>query len=324
MLKTRKSLFWCVVLVFSAPLIGFAVEEKISVSMFENSSVNSKEIYLSDIARINSPEQAMNDKLQKVFICRSAEPGSSVNLNISYVKSRAKQQGVTPESITWNGSDHVTVETKSLSLSMQEIQSSAEAFISELVGKSTAKVSIKPANDVKPIVLPDGKVDIRIELVSPYTVNDNTLLRFILSVDGRDYEKRIIPFKVDVIKDVVMTAKDINLHKALVADDLVVASQNVGLSTNAFYTKDELVGKRAKRVLSKGILITSDMVEKTPIVKQGDLVTIVVESASLRVTAQGKAVENGIDGQVIRVINTLSMKEVQARIVDEKTVKISL
>ena len=324
MLKTRKALFWCVILIFSASLIGFAVEEKISVSMFENSSVSSKEIYLSDIARINSPEQVMNDKLQKVFICRSAEPGSSVNLNISYVKSRAKQQGITPESIIWNGSDHVTVKTKSLSLSMQEIQSSAEAFISGLVGKSTAKVSIKPANDVKSIVLPDGKVDIRTELVSPYTVNDNILLRFILSVDGRDCEKRIIPFKVDVIKDVVMTAKDIDLHKVLVADDLVIASQNIGLSTNAFYTKDELIGKRVKRMLSKGILVTSDMVEKPPIIKQGDLVTIVVESLFLRVTAQGKAMENGINGQVIRVINTLSMKEVQAKIVDEKTVKISL
>ncbi|MDQ1317588.1 MAG: flagellar basal body P-ring formation protein FlgA [Candidatus Poribacteria bacterium] len=324
MLKTRKALFWCVILIFFMPLIGFAVEEKISISMLENSSVNSKEIYLSDIARINSPEQTMNDKLQKVFICRSAEPGSSVNLNISYIKSRAKQQGITPESIVWNGSDHVTIETKSISLSMQEIQSSAEAFISGLVGKSTAKVSIKPANDIKPIVLPDGKVDIRTELVSPYAVNDNTLLRFILSVDGRDYGKQIIPFKVDIIKDVIITAKDIDLHKILIADDLVIVSQNVGLSTNAFYTKDELIGKRVKRMLSKGTLVNSDMVENPPIIKQGDLVTIVVESSSLRVTARGKAMENGINGQVIRVINTLSMKEVHAKIVDEKTVKISL
>jgi flagella basal body P-ring formation protein FlgA len=149
-------------------------------------------------------------------------------------------------------------------------------------------------------------------------------LRFVLSVDGHDCEKRIIPFKVEIIKDVVITAKDIDLHKVLSADDLVIVSQNVGLSSSIFYTKDELVGKRVKRMVSKGTLVTSDMVEKPPIIKQGDLVTIVVESSSLRVTVQGKAMENGISGQVIRVINTSSMKEVQAKIVDEKTVKISL
>ena len=324
MLKTKKALLFYILLIFSAPLTGFTTDEKISVSVLDSSSVNGKEIYLNDIARIDSPEQAINDRLRKVFICRSAEPGLSVTLNINYVKSRAKQQGIAIESIVWNGSDHVTVETKSVSLSMQEIQSSAEAFITELIGNSSAKVSIKPANELKPIVLPNGKVDIRTELVSPYTVNDNTLLRFVLSVDGHDCEKRIIPFKVEIIKDVVITAKDIDLHKVLSADDLVIVSQNVGLSSSIFYTKDELVGKRVKRMVSKGTLVTSDMVEKPPIIKQGDLVTIVVESSSLRVTVQGKAMENGISGQVIRVINTSSMKEVQAKIVDEKTVKISL
>jgi flagella basal body P-ring formation protein FlgA len=322
MLRTRKTLFWCIFVIFSAPLIGFTVE-KTSVSMLENSYVNGKEIYLSDVARIDALEQTAKDKLQKVFICRSAEPGSSVTLNISYIKSRAKQQGIIPESISWNGSNQITVETKSVSLSMQEIQSSAEAFIMDRVGNTSAKIKIQPVYDAKPIVLPYGKISVRTELVSPYAVNDNSLLRFVFSVDGRECEKQIIPFKVEVIREVVVTAKDVDLHKVLNTDDMAIVSQNVGLSSNVFYTKDELIGKRVKRVVPKGTLITSDMVEQPPVIKLGDLIIIVVESPYLKVTAQGKAMENGICGQVIKVINTSSMKEIQAKIVDGKTVKVS-
>jgi len=321
----KKSIILCIFLVFaSTPISGFGDNQKASVSLLENSYVSDVEVRLGDIASIDSNEQSMKDKLQKMYICRSAEPGSSVTLNVSYIKSRIKQQGIAPESINWNGSDHLTVETKSVSISIQELQSSAETFITELAGKSAKMVKLQPANDIKPIMISNGKVNIRTELVSPYTVNNNVLLKFVYSVDGRDCGNRIIPFRVEVIKDIVVTTKSIDLHKVLNADDLTIVSQNVGLSSNIFYTKDELIGKRVKRVISKGTIISSDMVEQPPIIKQGDLITIVVESSSFRISAQGKAMENGIGGQVIRVINTLSMKEIQAKVVDGKTVKISL
>ena len=65
------------------------------------------------------------------------------------------------------------------------------------------------------------------------------------------------------------------------------------------------------------------MIEALPVVFQGDLITIVIESPAFRITAQGKAKEDGAPGQIIRVANTSSMKEIPAQVVGEKLVKVA-
>jgi flagella basal body P-ring formation protein FlgA len=318
--KKVALLFLCFVFL---PALGLTTDMSASVNIIENPSVAGKYIFLGDISIIESPDANIKEKLQKANICPSAEPGSSVTLNIGYIKSRIKQQGIQAESVMWIGSDQATIQTKSTIVSAKEIQFLAESYITGLAGKNAKKITIQSSNDIKPVILPYGKMNTKTELVSPSMVNDNLLIRFTFSIDDKEYEKRIIPFKTEIIRDVIVPSRDINLHKIIGADDLTSVSKNVGLSNKVFFDKNELLGKRTKRLITKETLITSDMIEQPPIIKQGDLITIMLESSSFRITAQGRAMENGINGQIIKVINTSSMREVLGQIIDEKTVKIS-
>jgi len=302
--------------------IGLTEDMKASVYISENPSVIGKDIYLGDISLIESSDANIKEKLQKIHICRSAELNSSVTLNINYIKSRAKQQGMQVESIMWLGADQTTIQTKSKIVSSEEILAIAESFIASLTDKKTKKIIVQPTNEIKPVVLPYGKMNVKTELVSPSAINDNILLRFTFSIDDKDYEKRVIPFKAEIIKEVIVSSKNIDVNKVISIDDLEVESKNIGLFSNVFIDKNELLGKRAKRAILKGTLITADMVEKPPIIKQGDIITIVLESQSLRITAQGRAMENGVNGQKIKVVNTSSMREVLAQVIDEKTVRV--
>ncbi len=64
------------------------------------------------------------------------------------------------------------------------------------------------------------------------------------------------------------------------------------------------------------------MIDDFPIIKQGDLVNMVIESTKFRITVQGRAKENGKIGQFIKVANTITMKEVVARVLNDKTVQV--
>ncbi|HGJ65606.1 TPA: flagellar basal body P-ring formation protein FlgA [bacterium] len=298
-------------------------DEYNSITIPENPIVNGKEIYLGDIASISVSDVAESRKLSKVHICQSAKPGASITLNIGYIKSRAKQQGVSIDSLIWNTPNNIVIETSSRIVSFEEVKIAGENFFKNLVSKN-AIVNAQPAYEMRPIILPDGDIDIKVESVSKYPVNGNFSLNFIFSIDGCECEKRLIPFKVEVIDNVVVSAKQIDLNSVIKEDDLIITSKDIGLSSDVFYKKDDIIGKNAKKNISKGSFITSDMIKQVPIIKQGDLITILVESASLKISTQGKAMENGIKDQVIRIINISSLKELQAQVVDKNTVKINL
>lgn len=309
-----------------------------SVVVNKESLISDSEVLLKDIASIASSDEALADKLRNIQICSAAEPGLSKALHIGYVKSRVRQQGILPESIQWGGSEQITVKTKSQILSPQEILSYAEQFIIKQVnphkkeengGKpifQASRIEILPISDIQPAILPYGEVAVKVEPMPGAPGNGNIPLRLIISVDGRVHEKRIIFFKVTVLKDVLVAAQTLNRHKVIAADDLVLALRNVGgsLARSSFSSqKAELVGMRAKRMIRAGTAVTGDMVEGTPIINRGDIVTIIIESRSFTITTQGKARQAGARHEMIRVTNISSMKEITAEVIDEKLVRVA-
>ncbi len=300
---------------------------KISIVMVERATVTGREIYLGDIASIESASEALREEARKAQICRASEPGFSRTLHVGYIKSRLRQQGIPAEYISWGGAQQVIVETKAARLTPQKIMSHAEAFLASWINArcsiSGASVHIQPVNEIRPVTLPYGEVTVEVQPVSPNSIGGIVPLSFAISVDGRECEKRVILFKVEILKEVVIAARDLDRNKAIESEDLRIALRDIGEHLDVFFQKDELTGKRSRRPIPEGTFITGSMIEALPVVFQGDLVTIVIESPAFRITAQGKAKEDGAPGQIIRVANTSSMKEIPAQVVGEKLVKVA-
>jgi len=63
--------------------------------------------------------------------------------------------------------------------------------------------------------------------------------------------------------------------------------------------------------------------QQPQVVTKGSLVTMVLQQKSMTLTAQGKALEAGSDGQVIRVVNTMSNRTVEAVVIGPNQVSVS-
>lgn len=126
------------------------------------------------------------------------------------------------------------------------------------------------------------------------------------------------------IYEVVVVVRDVHRGEVLQKTDLAVEEREIrGTQVDGRALK-EFVGLRATRFLSSGTVLTALNVEVVPTIERGALVTIVVRTPSLVVTAPGVARGTGGVGEVIAVENTLSKQVVYGEIVDAETVQVNI
>lgn len=108
-------------------------------------------------------------------------------------------------------------------------------------------------------------------------------------------------------------------------DDITeIAVDGKRLSPTVIRDRRNLVGMAAKKPLEENKIINTYDVAAPLLVKRNDLVTMVVKSKVMQLTAQGRALENGAMGDVIRVLNTGSKKTVEGIVTAAGTVEVGV
>jgi flagella basal body P-ring formation protein FlgA len=144
----------------------------------------------------------------------------------------------------------------------------------------------------------------------------------------------ILSLKAKLVKRVVIATKLIPPDKPISDADIGMEERDIisiltsrcsgWLRTSALVEKADVYGKRAKKQIAPGEILTSEIVEIPPLISRGDKVTIIIELPHLKVTALGRAKEDGYEGQSIRVENASSQKIITAKVINDKLVRVEL
>lgn len=126
------------------------------------------------------------------------------------------------------------------------------------------------------------------------------------------------PWKVYVTVDVVVTdallvaSRTLPSGHVLTAADLKTAERDVSALTAGYLSDPEQVlGRRLKQNLIEGRVLTPSMLKEDVVIHRGQSVTLTIQSTSLNITMEGKALMDGHVNQRIRVQNTLSRRVVE-------------
>ena len=95
------------------------------------------------------------------------------------------------------------------------------------------------------------------------------------------------------------------------------------LRPGAILNEEDLMGSTPRRTLSAGQVIRADDIEKPRMVKSGDMVTMIFNNNGMTLTAKGKALQDGALGDHVRVSNTGSGRQIEARVTNTKEVTVS-
>ncbi len=132
-------------------------------------------------------------------------------------------------------------------------------------------------------------------------------------VRGRLFKTAEVPvLNRRVLIGEVISAKDIQWIK-------VRASR---LQTNTIVNETDLVGHTPKRGLRSGYPVLASAVQRPVLVAKGSLVTMMLRTPQMLLTAKGKALENGANGDVIRIKNAQSKSVIEAEVVGEGRVAV--
>jgi flagella basal body P-ring formation protein FlgA len=94
------------------------------------------------------------------------------------------------------------------------------------------------------------------------------------------------------------------------------------VSSSTIRDANALIGMTPRNTITHGNLISRTDVEQPEIVSRGALVTMIVEHGGMQLSAQGKALENGAAGDIIRVSNSTSSKTIQGRVTGKNEITV--
>jgi len=207
-------------------------------------------------------------------------------------------------------------------LSKREVKNIVISFLEENIPWDGNRVRISYRGPREDILLPKG--DIKYDISArPSNLLGKVSLTIRFYVDGR-LERRIwAKAYVRVLDKVVITTRPLGMHQIVGKDDIKLISADLTkIPIDAARDPAEVLGKRTKRPIDANVPLRMGLLEPLPLVKRGNIVLIVAESKYLRVTTLGKIEEEGQKGQIVKVVNISSGKEIYAKVIDSRTVKV--
>jgi flagella basal body P-ring formation protein FlgA len=129
---------------------------------------------------------------------------------------------------------------------------------------------------------------------------------------------------IEAATDMVVALHQIENGELISAADVVLQKRELSQNSHlGARTVNDVIGRKTRTILRANQPIRADLVERVPLVKTGQMVTIVAENEVLKISVSGKARSSGAEGDTIRVQNLTSLKEISARIIDATTVQVA-
>lgn len=173
------------------------------------------------------------------------------------------------------------------------------------------------------LTLPAGKIEYR--PISPQHPKylGRKVLKLAVLVDGKEAGIIRMTGDLHLYGQVACTTRSIARHETLSENDIKMVRRDITLLGDDLVRRmTEIIGKRATTSLQPGDVLRASYLDEPPLVRRGDLVTIVAQTPGLRATAPGEAKKTGGRGEIIRVKNLMSRKYILAKIVATGVVQV--
>ncbi|MDF1615418.1 flagellar basal body P-ring formation chaperone FlgA [Desulfurivibrio dismutans] len=209
-----------------------------------------------------------------------------------------------------------------------------EAELQEIFATIITRESIWPRNELEisgfssfpeSVTIPAGLLDYQLDSDPDPGRLGRQSLQVTLLVNGRAEARLRLNANLQRMGKVVMTTRRINRGEVISPDDLTVHRRDISMLDGSIIDDPrQAAGKQLRTTLQAGAIVYQNLLEKPPLVRRGDRVTIRATTGRVQVNAPGEVREIGAEGDLIRVRNLMSRREIMARVVNGGLVETEL
>jgi flagella basal body P-ring formation protein FlgA len=276
---------------------------------------------VDDVVRLRDLFDGIADAgLAETPVARAPQPGASVDVGARWLAAVAKAHGV-----AWQPRsryERVSLRRASHDIGAADIEAALREALADqgLAGEielaldtpglrlrlpTTAEPSLRVAH----LTLDPGSGRFLAQLAAPAEGEPAATL----SVTGRALEMTEVP----------VLARSVTPGEVIRARDVAwISVRENRLTRTTVVEAAGLVGMSPRRPIRARDLIRSTDLETPVMVTKNSLVTIRLQTARMQLTVQGRALEDGAEGDVVRVMNTTSNNVVNAVVVDSGSVMV--
>lgn len=305
----------CIFLILCLPPLVFGLE----VRFRESAEARSPMLTLEDVAEI-SPSSGASE-LGGINLFPSPEHGKRKCFKSSTLKAYVLRAAGSRD-IKFSGAQSVCVRQAGSLVTPEEMAEAVNFHLKEkLASLSAEKTAFVFRNKPDPVSVPPGHVTYEVMFSDP-DVLDSRKATVIIRVDGQAERNLSIPGEVRAYLPVVAAAKKLDRGHVLTRGDIVIKSKNIAELDHPCLKQDALAGLRLKRSVSIGQALSRRDLDKPVLVERRQMVTMVLKKGALQIQARGKAAGDGKKGEVIRVQNLRSGREVPCRVIGSGLVRV--
>jgi flagella basal body P-ring formation protein FlgA len=274
--------------------------------------VSGAQITLGDVATITDADAQTTARLRAVVVGSAPVAGCSRPLALESIGVQLRRAGIDPQAIHLGGAQMAKVARTAAVVTGAEIEAAARGAVLAQQPQD-AETSLTCAHPPAEVRVPEGKVTLDPQIVGT-SLGASRLVRVVISVDGKRITGATVCLRLERSGDFLVAARDIPRGEALAADAFTVQRLDVSrVQGTPISDPGELLGCRAKLHLSAGAVLTTRTIERIPVIRRGDPVTVTLCVGAVRVTLTGIARNDAAVGDPVTVLNPSSKRQFSAR-----------
>lgn len=132
-----------------------------------------------------------------------------------------------------------------------------------------------------------------------------------------------IPMRVKVFMPVITASHPLLPGSRINPNDFQTIEMDVAsLPAGYLSSPEQVLNKILKRPLGMGAVFSPEVISTAPLIRRGEQVILLAETAGMQIRASGKALTDGAEGAVIQVRNLSSQRIIEGVVTSAGIVKI--
>jgi len=308
------------------------------IEMRRGAEVQRNIIRMGDVVRIHDTDGPTGDRLAGIYLALAPAPGKAATVTVSDVRRRLRAHGVNLADVVIEGPVTTTVRRPEGGRASVADDEPSPSALADLVRRTVAADLDMDVADVT--IAFDRTTALRLRRLSrssgagapAWTVTPEggaarlgpISVRLEARRKGAVVQRLTVQGTVTATRLVPVAARNIGRYQRITAADLVLERRQVADAAVAALRTDDLIGRRATRAVRKGTVMAPGLVSEVPLVRRGDVVTVIARSPAIQIKTVAVALEEGAAGQAVRVRNMDTKQVFVATVEKLRTVAIGV
>lgn len=296
----------------------------ITVTVPETAHVRGQELHVSSIVRVEGADAADKARIDALTLGYTPSPGFGRVVTRDDIA--AKIRAALPDrTVSFLGAERCQVDVETEIVSGATLRASALRALNEAIAGLDATVG--DASPIQDVVVPraDSKLEFRAVADARNLRSGVTSVPVQIWIDGAPYQTVQTQLTLELYEKVPVLVVDVRRGEQLSASVADFKRQRVDATlAGSPLAWAAIPGATALRDLRAGTVVTDRDVQRTQLVKRGDVVQIQVKKGPVVARSTATASQDGYLGDKIRVTTTDAKRELTAVVTGRASVEVDL